>query len=126
MAPAKQKPHSLRTAVERAVVGTVLESRSRFLAWTAEPTLGPEVDPVFQYDLAALRHEAWRERCRLRGPPLAGLEKPTACMTQVAEDWGWRLLGPGVWHTPDGEVHLGWDGWGSLKAAAEAAWRRQL
>ena len=57
--PAEKQLARLRTAVERAILGTVTEERSRFLVWAAEPLLGPEVDPVFLYDLAALRHEIW-------------------------------------------------------------------
>ena len=47
MEPNQQKLSEVRLAVERTVLGEILGARSRFLACTTEPALGPEVDPVF-------------------------------------------------------------------------------
>ena len=126
MRPNKNQLSGIRNKVERAVLGTVQPGRSRFLVWTAEPALGPGVCPVFNYDLAAVRHEVWRVRRRLRHPAETGLGDPTPRMREVVASWGWELQGPGVWKTPEGELNLGWDGWTTIWGAARMGWERQL
>jgi hypothetical protein len=116
----------LRCGVERAVLGGMTESRSRFILWTADPALGPGLDPAYQYDLAALRFEVWRARRRLAHPTEPGLTDPPPRMMTVAQQWGWLHEGGSIWRTPEGEIDFGWDGWKTLTSAAERGWQRLL
>ena len=124
--PATGKLERLRREVERTIHAKVPEARSRFLTWTCERTLGARADPIFEYDLAALRDEAWRVRRRTQGGQVDHLAEPTPRMLEAAAEWGWQRAGAGVWDTPDGEIRIGWDGWKSIVATATLGWQRQL
>ena len=85
--PNAQTLDRLRCGVERVVLGGLTEGRSRFIAWVAYPALGAKMDPVFQYDLSAVRFELWRARRRLDHPTEPGLTDPTPRMLAVARNW---------------------------------------
>ena len=107
--PKKTVIAKLRTAIERAVLGTVVVGRSRLVNGACR--LGASLDPQHQLDREAFELEAYRVRELEKGTLETDLDETMGSRwLEVAGRWNWKQISPGEFQTPDGILQLGWEG----------------
>ena len=98
--------------------------RSPFLAWSV--ALGPEASPDFMLHWACVQHQVWRLRHRTLVPSATSRSLTQFGLAALLAEWQWQEDGLGRFHTPDGYLHLGWDGPATIRALAIRSWHRWL
>jgi endonuclease/exonuclease/phosphatase family metal-dependent hydrolase len=117
----KQAIESLTSGIERAVYGTSLPGRSRFIVWDA--CIGAECHPMYALCKEALRTQTWRAARRAWGKKVAG----AAGSLHAAMQWlGWRPVSPTTVGTQDGILDITWDGTAAMTAVLKRGWRAAL
>ncbi len=115
----------LGSAVERAVIGTSIVERSRFLAKAVQ--MAPSLDPQHACGLEAMRLEQlWAKEVYKGTIDPAGDEVIATSWKEISNKWEWRRRDHGSYATPEGPVTFGMEGTKTLQRLTDAAFQRWM